>query len=97
MAFPYTVLKGTLLARQAGAKVVFLSMGAGPIDTWLGRRFIRRALESLEAQDFEDFEVIVCDNQSTDDTGAIMDDLATSIAQLRQHVARTRYVLGSWN
>lgn len=53
-AFPYTVLKWTLLARAAGAKVVFLSLGAGPIDTWLGRRFIRRALKLASYRSYRD-------------------------------------------
>ena len=41
-----------------------------------GARFIRRALDSLEAQDFHDFEVVVCDNQSTDETGDIVEEFA---------------------
>ena len=53
-AFPYTVLKWTLLAKNAGAKVVFLSLGAGPIDTWLGRRFIRQALELTSYRSYRD-------------------------------------------
>lgn len=33
-----------------------------------GARFLGRALDSLLAQDFTDFEVVVCDNASTDST-----------------------------
>src|SRR5882762_8836181 len=32
--YPYTLLKWTVLARLAGARVVFLSVGAGPIRLW---------------------------------------------------------------
>ena len=53
-AYPYTVLKWTLIARGAGAKVAFLSLGAGPIETWLGRRFIRRALELSVYRSYRD-------------------------------------------
>ncbi len=53
-AFPYTVLKWTLLARNVGAKVVFLSLGAGPIDTWLGRRFLRYALQQASYRSYRD-------------------------------------------
>lgn len=37
-----------------------------------GERFLGRALESILAQDFDDFEVIVCDNASTDGTGELV-------------------------
>jgi polysaccharide pyruvyl transferase WcaK-like protein len=53
-AFPYTVLKWTLLARNTGAKVVFLSLGAGPIETWLGRRFLRQALQQASYRSYRD-------------------------------------------
>lgn len=53
-AFPYTVLKWTLLARHAGAKVVFLSLGAGPIETWLGRRFLLYALRQASYRSYRD-------------------------------------------
>jgi glycosyltransferase involved in cell wall biosynthesis len=37
-----------------------------------GERFLGRALDSLLAQDFADFEVVVCDNASTDSTPEIV-------------------------
>ena len=33
-----------------------------------GERYVARAIESLLAQDFHDFEIIICDNASTDST-----------------------------
>jgi polysaccharide pyruvyl transferase WcaK-like protein len=42
--FPYTVLKWTVLARCAGARVVFLSVGAGPIASLWSRIMVRAAL-----------------------------------------------------
>lgn len=35
-----------------------------------GERSVNRALGSILTQDFEDFELIISDNASTDDTGA---------------------------
>ena len=42
--FPYTVLRWCALGRAAGARVVFLGVGAGPIDARLSGRFCRWAL-----------------------------------------------------
>lgn len=36
-----------------------------------GEKSLRQAMDSVLAQDFRDFEVILCDNASTDDTAAI--------------------------
>lgn len=50
-----------------------------------GERFLGRALESILAQDFDNFEVVVCDNASTDGTGDIVQRFAK-----RNH--RVRYI-----
>ncbi len=36
-----------------------------------GAQFLQRELDSLLAQDFEDFEIIICDNGSEDSTAQI--------------------------
>src|SRR5439155_18261545 len=36
-----------------------------------GEKYLRQALDSLLAQTFADFEIVVCDNCSTDSTGRI--------------------------
>ena len=53
-SFPYTLLKWSLLARAAGAQVVYLSVGAGPIDSRLSRRFIRWALATASYRSYRD-------------------------------------------
>lgn len=42
--FPYLNLKWSVLARLAGCRVAWISVGAGPLDSSLGRRFVRAAL-----------------------------------------------------
>ncbi len=80
-SFPYTVLKWTLLAREAGAKVVFLSMGAGPIETRLGRFFIRHALKMASYRSYRDVTgKRVVDALKVSDTQAVVPDLAFSLS-----------------
>lgn len=52
--FPYTLLKWTLLARCAGARVVFVSVGAGPIESLWSRLMVRAALLLSEYVSFRD-------------------------------------------
>ena len=42
--FPYLNLKWSILARLAGCRVAWISVGAGPLDSRLGRWFVRTAL-----------------------------------------------------
>lgn len=48
-----------------------------------GKRFIREALDSLLAQTFTDFELIISDNASTDGTEAICREYAARDARIR--------------
>jgi glycosyltransferase involved in cell wall biosynthesis len=48
-----------------------------------GERFLERALESLLAQDLDDFEVVVCDNASTDGTAEIVRGFVRCDARIR--------------
>lgn len=52
--FPYTVLKWTILARLAGARVAFLSVGAGPIDSLWSRIMARASLLLADYASFRD-------------------------------------------
>jgi glycosyltransferase involved in cell wall biosynthesis len=50
-----------------------------------GERFLRRSLETLLRQGFGDFELIVCDNASTDGTEAIVREFAARDDRIRYH------------
>lgn len=50
-----------------------------------GERFLVRALETLLGQDHDDFELIVCDNASTDRTEEICRDTAATDPRVRYH------------
>jgi polysaccharide pyruvyl transferase WcaK-like protein len=53
-AFPYTLFKWSRLARLAGAEVVYLSVGAGPIESPLSRWFVRSALATASYRSYRD-------------------------------------------
>ena len=57
-----------------------------------GQRFIGQAVDSLLAQSCEDFELIICDNASTDATEHICRDLAARDRRVRYH--RNRHDIG---
>jgi glycosyltransferase involved in cell wall biosynthesis len=50
-----------------------------------GARYLREALDSLLSQTFDDFELIICDNASTDDTGTIARDYAARDSRIRYY------------
>jgi polysaccharide pyruvyl transferase WcaK-like protein len=58
--FPFTVFKWSLLARLCGARVAFLSMGAGPLETSVGRFFIRQALRLAHYRSYRDGDSRQC-------------------------------------
>jgi len=52
--FPYTLFKWTLIARAVGARVVFVSVGAGPIDSLWSRVMVRATLLLADYVSFRD-------------------------------------------
>lgn len=48
-----------------------------------GMPYVERALESLLAQDVADLEIVVCDNASTDGTGALVEEMAARDDRIR--------------
>lgn len=61
-----------------------------------GERFLAETLDSLVAQTFEDFELLVCDNASTDRTAEIVGDYAAKDPRIR-YVRHQRNVGASGN
>jgi polysaccharide pyruvyl transferase WcaK-like protein len=53
-AFPYTLFKWVLIAKAVDTKVAFVSVGAGPIQSRLGRLFIRASLPQAKYRSFRD-------------------------------------------
>jgi glycosyltransferase involved in cell wall biosynthesis len=49
-----------------------------------GGQKLPRCLDSILAQSFEDFEVIICDNGSTDETREIVEEYVGRDARVRQ-------------
>lgn len=72
--------------RKTGARVVMdrrlpkVSIG---LPVYNGQRYLEIALRSLLGQTLEDFELIICDNASTDRTGEIARDFAASDRRIR--------------
>ncbi len=54
MGFPYTLLKWAVLCRLRGAKVVYLSIGAGPIDSRISRTMVRLAIRLGQYHSYRD-------------------------------------------
>jgi glycosyltransferase involved in cell wall biosynthesis len=50
-----------------------------------GANYLREALDSLLAQDYDDFEIVLCDNASSDATPAICREYAERDARIRYH------------
>ena len=63
-----------------------------------GERYLARALDSLIGQSFEDFELIISDNASTDGTSAICEDYARRDRRIRyQRNERNIGAVGNFN
>jgi glycosyltransferase involved in cell wall biosynthesis len=55
------------------------------VPVYNGERFLRATVESLITQTFGDFEIIIADNASTDDTEQIGRELASCDSRVRYH------------
>lgn len=58
--FPYTTFKWTVMAKLAGAKVVLLNVGAGPLLTSLGKWFIKQTIRFSDYQSYRDDSSVRC-------------------------------------
>jgi polysaccharide pyruvyl transferase WcaK-like protein len=52
--FPYTLLKWVLIAKAVRAKVALVSVGAGPIHSWLGRLMIKEVVVRAHYRSYRD-------------------------------------------
>lgn len=58
--FPFTLFKWSLLARATGTKVAFLSLGAGPLRTRVGKFFIKQTLRLAHYRSYRDADARQC-------------------------------------
>lgn len=75
--------------------------GDGPlvsvgIPVWNGMPYVERAVESVRGQTFDDFEIVVCDNASTDGTSDYLADVAREDPRVR-HVRHGENIGGTSN
>ena len=64
------------------AKTPLVSIG---LPVFNGQMFIRQAIDSILNQDFQDFELIISDNASTDDTSLICQEYAARDRRVRYY------------
>ena len=68
------------------------------VPTYNGAEFLRQCLASLQAQTFADFEVLIVDDDSSDDTLAIAEEFARVDPRFRIHKNPQRLgLVGNWN
>jgi len=72
----------TSTSESGGDATPTISIG---LPVYNGHATLAAALDSLLAQTFRDFEVIICDNASTDDTPAIAREYAERDSRIRYH------------
>ncbi len=54
--YPYTLVKWGVIAKVSGAKLAFLSVGAGPLTSPLSRLFIKKSLSFASYRSFRDHD-----------------------------------------
>ena len=57
---PYNVFKWSLVARLRGCEVLFVSVGAGPIYSAIGRYFVKSALSMADFRSYRDDASMAC-------------------------------------
>lgn len=80
-AFPYTLLKWTLLAKATGVKVVFVSVGAGPLESRMSKLLIGAALTFSDYTSFRDHaSKHLVEEVFSRKNGSVYPDLAHSLS-----------------
>src|SRR5438552_10457927 len=68
------------------------------IPTYNGREYLKECLDSVRAQSFKDFEVVICDDQSSDGTLDFARELAKGDKRCRFIQNPSRFgLVGNWN
>ncbi|MES2680315.1 MAG: glycosyltransferase [Bacteroidota bacterium] len=68
------------------------------IPTFNGERYLKECLDSCVSQSFKDFEVIVCDDGSNDNTQAIIEQYQKNYAFIKFHKNEKNIgLVGNWN
>jgi polysaccharide pyruvyl transferase WcaK-like protein len=81
--YPLVILRWSLLARLRGATLSFASVGAGPIDRAISRRFIRLALRLATYRSFrDDSSLALVRRLGTPEPNLLVRDLALSHPRL---------------
>jgi polysaccharide pyruvyl transferase WcaK-like protein len=85
-SFPYTLARWAVLSKLAGAKFGAISVGAGPIDGWLGKRFYRLCLSLCDYRSLRDERSReVMREIGFRKGGLVCPDLAHSMGELAAH------------
>lgn len=78
--FPYTLLKWSILARLASTRLVYLSVGAGPLDARLSRLLVRLALMFSDYTSYRDLaSKKLIETRAFPKNGKVYPDLAYSL------------------
>jgi glycosyltransferase involved in cell wall biosynthesis len=85
------LIESTLAPPRAGGRsqeghLPRVSLG---LPVYNGSRFLRECMDSILTQTFGDFELIVCDNASTDDTLQILEDYQRRDSRISIHRAKS--------
>ena len=96
--YPYSLFRWCLIARLAGCKIAFLSVGAGTVESAWGRFFCRSALRLAQYKSFRDENTRqVVEGLGVYD-GVVVPDLAFSLAlneeQPQAELERSKPVVG---
>ena len=67
------------------------------IPAYNAEKTLRRTLDSILVQDYPDFDVLVCDNQSTDSTAQIALEYATQKVRYVLNPVSAGWAEGNWN
>jgi polysaccharide pyruvyl transferase WcaK-like protein len=87
--FPYTLFKWTLLAKLAGTRVGFLSVGAGPLTSSLSRWFCRCALSWADYRSYrDDISSLLAQRLGVRGENPVVPDLVYSLSMADTHSSR---------